>query len=129
MVVTPDNRTLIVSESYAQRLTAFDVEPDGGLSNRRVWAQLDAYPDGICLDAEGAVWAGAMSACVRVREGGEILQTVPLDRSCFACMLGGQDGRTLFLCAAPDFDREARSAAREAQLLSCHVDVPHAGLP
>jgi sugar lactone lactonase YvrE len=102
MVVTPDNSTLILAESYGSRLTAFDVGADGGLSGRRVWADLgDGVPDGICLDAEGAVWYADVpnSRCVRVREGGEVLQTIALDRGCFACMLGGADGRTLFMVA------------------------------
>jgi len=103
MAVTPDNSTLIVAESYGNRLTAFDIAPDGGLSGRRVWAALgDDFPDGICLDAEGAVWYASVPGrhCVRVREGGEILDTVTLDRGCFACMLGGPDGTTLFIVAA-----------------------------
>jgi sugar lactone lactonase YvrE len=100
MVVTPDDSTLIVAESYGNKLTAFDIGADGGLSNRRVWAGLgDGVPDGICLDAEGAVWYADVpnSRCVRVREGGEVLQTIQLDRGCFACMLGGPDGKTLFM--------------------------------
>jgi len=87
MVVTPDDATLIVAESYAKRLTAFDIAADGSLSDRRVWADLhDGVPDGICLDAENAVWYGDVpnKRCVRVREGGEVLQTVELDRGCFA---------------------------------------------
>lgn len=110
MAVTPDNSTLILAESYAARLTAFDIAADGGLSNRRVWAELDGVPDGICLDAEGAVWYGDVpnKRCVRVREGGEVLQTFELDRGCFACMLGGKDGRTLFMVAA-DMTGEART--------------------
>jgi sugar lactone lactonase YvrE len=102
MVVTPDNSTLIVAESYAKRLTAFDIAADGGLSNRRVWADLqDGVPDGICLDAENAVWYGDVpnKRCVRVREGGEVLETIELDRGCFACALGGPDRRTLFMMA------------------------------
>ena len=102
IVVTPDNSTLIVAESYGSRLTAFDIGVDGGLSNRRVWADLgDGVPDGICFDAEGAVWYADVpnSRCVRVGEGGEVLQTIDLDRGCFACMLGGPDGRTLFMVA------------------------------
>jgi sugar lactone lactonase YvrE len=102
MAVTPDNSTLILAESYGSRLTAFDIGADGGLSDRRVWADLgDGVPDGICLDAEGAVWYADVpnSRCVRVREGGEVLQTIALDRGCFACMLGGPDGRTLFMVA------------------------------
>jgi sugar lactone lactonase YvrE len=102
MVVTPDDSTLIVAESYARRLTAFEIAADGSLSNRRVWADLqDGVPDGICLDAENAVWYGDVpnKRCVRVREGGEVLQTVELDRSCFACALGGADRRTLCMMA------------------------------
>ena len=100
VVITPDDATLIVAESYANRLTAFDIDPDGGLSNRRVWAELTAdHPDGICLDAEGAVWAADVGNrhCVRVAEGGRLLDTIEVDRGCFACALGGADGRTLFL--------------------------------
>jgi sugar lactone lactonase YvrE len=101
MVLSPDDSTLIVAESYGQRLTAFDIASDGGLANRRVWADVDDHPDGICLDADGAVWYGDVGnrRCVRVREGGEVLQTIDLDRGCFACALGGPDGRTLFLIA------------------------------
>jgi sugar lactone lactonase YvrE len=100
MALTPDGGTLIVAESYAGRLTAFDVAPDGGLSGRRVWADLgDAAPDGICLDADGSVWYAdvAHRRCVRVREGGEVLATVEFDRGAFSCALGGVDGRTLFV--------------------------------
>ena len=103
MVVTPDNATLILAESYGNRLTAFDIAADGSLGNRRTWASLDGgYPDGICLDAEGAIWYADVPnrRCVRVREGGAVLQTVDLDRGCFACMLGGVDNRTLFIVAA-----------------------------
>jgi sugar lactone lactonase YvrE len=92
--------TLICAESYARRLTAFDIEDDGGLSNRRVWADLgDGVPDGICLDSEGAVWYADVPnrGCVRVREGGEVLDAVELDRGAFSCALGGPDGRTLFI--------------------------------
>jgi sugar lactone lactonase YvrE len=100
MAVTPDDRTLIVAESYGNRLTAFDIADDGALSNRRVWADLGTgVPDGICLDDEGAAWYADVpnKCCVRVREGGEVLRRVDLDRGCFACMLGGPDGRTLFM--------------------------------
>lgn len=102
MLVTADNSTLIVAESYAKRLTAFEVADDGGLFNRRVWADLgDGVPDGICLDVEGAVWYADVpnKRCVRVREGGEILATVELDRGCFACALGGPNRTTLFVTA------------------------------
>lgn len=103
MAITPDDSTLIVAESYGARLTAFDIAADGGLSNRRVWADLgDGAPDGICIDAAGAVWYADVphQRCVRVREGGEVVQTVQVDRGCFACMLGGDDGLTLFILAA-----------------------------
>ncbi len=103
MAVTPDNSTLIVAESNGHRLTAFDVAPDGSLSGQRVWADLGAgAPDGICLDADGAVWYADVPACrcVRVAEGGAVLQTVVVDRGCFACMLGGPDRATLFVLAA-----------------------------
>jgi sugar lactone lactonase YvrE len=106
MVVTPDNGTLVVAESFARRLTAFDVGADG-LSNRRVWA--DVTGDGICIDAEGAVWTSDVGpdeggVCLRVREGGEVLDRIELDRPCYACMLGGEDGS--------DPDRPCSRAAR-----------------
>jgi sugar lactone lactonase YvrE len=103
MVITEDGSTLIVAESWANRLSAFDVRSDGNLSGRRVWADLsDGYPDGICLDAEGSVWYADVpnQRCVRVAEGGVVLETVDLDRGAFACMLGGTDGRTLFVTAS-----------------------------
>jgi sugar lactone lactonase YvrE len=102
MLVTPDNATLIVADSYGKCLIAYDVDRDGGLSNRRVWADLgDGVPDGICLDAEDAVWYADVPnrRCVRVREGGEVLQTIELDRGGFACALGGVDRTTLFITA------------------------------
>lgn len=133
MVVTPDNSTLILAESYGQRLTAFDIEADGGLSNRRVWADLDGgAPDGICLDAAGAVWFGDVpnEHCVRVREGGEVLQTVELDRGCFACMLGGPDRRTLFMMAAEWRGAAAAAdAARTGRVLTLGAPEPGAGWP
>lgn len=102
MAITPDNRMLIIAESYGNRLTAFDISADGSLANQRVWADLgDGNPDGICLDAEGAAWYADVphKRCVRVRSGGEVLQTINLDRGCFACMLGGPDRKTLFMVA------------------------------
>ena len=95
MAVAPNNSVLIVAESYAGRLTAFDIAADGSLSNRRVLAELgDGAPDGICLDADNAVWYGDVPhhRCVRVRHGGKVLQTIELDRGCFACMLGARTG-------------------------------------
>jgi sugar lactone lactonase YvrE len=133
MVVTPDNSTLIVAESYGNRLTAFDVAADGSLSNRWIWAELDdGAPDGICLDAEGAVWYGDVpnERCVRVAEGGEVLETIELDRGCFACMLGGADGRTLFLMAK-EWRGPASMAegARTGQVLTAEAPATRAGWP
>jgi sugar lactone lactonase YvrE len=132
MVVTPDNSTLIVAESFARRLTAFDVAADGNLSNRRVWAELDGYPDGICLDADGAVWCAAMTRCLRIAEGGRVLDELELDRSPFACMLGGPDGRTLFILAAEWRGVEnvdEALAARTGQVLAVTAPAPRAGWP
>ena len=133
IVVTPDNSTLIVAESYGGRLTAFDIGTDGGLSNRRVWADLgDGVPDGICLDAEGAVWYADVpnSRCVRVREGGEVLQTIELDRGCFACMLGGPDGRTLFMVAREWRGMEGTAdEERTGQILTAPAPAAGAGWP
>jgi sugar lactone lactonase YvrE len=102
MAITPDGKTLIVAESYGQCLTAFDILPNGDLSNRRTWAEVDGHPDGICLDAEGAVWYADVPGrcCVRVAQGGQVLARVEVDRGCFSCALGGPDGTTLFIVAA-----------------------------
>ena len=128
MGVTPDNAMMIVAESYARRLTAFAIAADGSLSNRRVWADLgDGCPDGVCLDAEGAVWYGDVpnKRCVRVREGGDVLETIALDRGCFACMLGGPDRRTLFMAAARWRGPETMfDAARTGQVLTASAPAP-----
>jgi sugar lactone lactonase YvrE len=134
MAVTPDNSTLIVAESYANKLTAFDIVEDGGLSNRRVWADLgDGVPDGLCLDAEGAVWYADVpnKRCVRVREGGEVLQTIDLDRGCFACMLGGPDGKTLFLVTQEwrGMESAADEEERTGQILTAPAPAAGAGWP
>jgi sugar lactone lactonase YvrE len=134
MAVTPDNSTLIVAESYANKLTAFDIVEDGGLSNRRVWADLgDGVPDGLCLDAEGAVWYADVpnKRCVRVREGGEVLQTIDLDRGCFACMLGGPDGKTLFLVTQEwrGMESAADEEERTGQILTAPAPAASAGWP
>jgi sugar lactone lactonase YvrE len=135
MAVVPDNSTLIIAESHGRKLTAFDIASDGGLSRRRVWADLGAgAPDGICIDAEGAVWYADVPnrRCVRVREGGEVLATVELDRGGFACMLGGADGRTLFVVANEwrGMERIAEvAAARTGQVLAIEAPAPHAGWP
>ncbi|MHB1740352.1 MAG: SMP-30/gluconolactonase/LRE family protein [Actinomycetes bacterium] len=148
-VITDDGRTLIVGETLGCAYTAFDIGDDGTLGNRRTWAQLAARPtlgsfaetlpqvsvapDGCCLDAEGAIWmADAVGARVaRVVEGTGIVEQIsaPAGLGIFACMLGGTDGRTLLACAAPDFAEHARSAVREAVLLTTRVDVGHAGRP
>lgn len=148
MMITGDG-TLIVAETFAARLTAFDIQPDGSLAGRRVWAQVQPAPepadtetmlsavsfapDGCALDAEGHVWAAnALGAAVcRVAPGGQIVDeiTMPEGLGAFACGLGGEDGRTLIACAAPDFYEQARAAAREAVLLTATVEAPHAGLP
>jgi sugar lactone lactonase YvrE len=133
MTVTPDNSTLIIAESYGKQLTAFDIAADGGLSNRRVWADLgDGAPDGICLDAENAVWYADVPnrRCVRVREGGEVLQTINADRGCFACMLGGQDRSTLFIIATEWRGPEnMTSGPRTGQVLTAPAPAPGAGWP
>jgi sugar lactone lactonase YvrE len=133
MVVTPDNATLIVAESYASRLTAFDIAADGSLSNRRVWADLAGdVPDGICLDAEGAVWYADVpnKRCTRVREGGEVLQRIDLDRGCFASMLGGPDGMTLFMLAAEWRGPEHMAdGSRTGQVLRAQAPARAAGWP
>ncbi|MDB5479735.1 MAG: gluconolaconase [Caulobacteraceae bacterium] len=133
MAITPDNRTLIVAESHGRRLTGFDIAADGGLANRRVWADLgDGVPDGICIDAEGCVWYADVPnrRCVRVREGGEVVRTVALDRGAFACMLGGPDRRTLYIAAAQWFGMERMAEmAGTGQVVSLDVDIPGAGWP
>jgi sugar lactone lactonase YvrE len=133
MAITADGSTLIVAESHGHRLTAFDIGPGGGLSGRRVWADLgDAAPDGICLDAEGACWYADVPhrRCVRVSEGGRALETIEADRGCFSCMLGGADGRTLYVGAAEWFgmDRIADTVGT-GRILATRVAVPRAGRP
>jgi sugar lactone lactonase YvrE len=148
MVITDDG-TLIVAETFAARFTAFTIAADGSLTDRRIWAQVQPSPapadtetmlgavtfgpDGCALDAEDHVWAANALAGVlcRVAPGGEIVSelAVPDGLGVFACGLGGEDGRTLLACAAPDFHEQARMAAAEAVLLTTTVEVPHAGLP
>ena len=131
MAITADNSTLIVAESYAGVLTAYDIADDGSLGGRRVWADLDgAAPDGICLDAEGAVWFAEVPGqrCVRVAEGGQVMQTIAADLGCFSCALGGPERTTLFVTAAawPD---AMTPGSRTGQILTVPVDVPGAGWP
>ncbi|HEY7487307.1 MAG TPA: SMP-30/gluconolactonase/LRE family protein, partial [Streptosporangiaceae bacterium] len=140
-VITRDG-VLLVNETFGNRVTAFDLTQDGQLANRRTWAefgplptqrdiakilpQISVAPDGSCLDAEGALWVadGAGGRLVRVTEGGKIVEEVRPGTPVFACALGGSNGRTLFVCAAPDFDEGARRAAREASLIAVQVTVP-----
>ena len=148
-VITPDGSTLIVGETTGNRYTAFTIQADGTLTDRRVWAELgplpvaDTFeeglvqikvaPDGCTLDAENHIWAADAlgNRAVRIAEGGEIVDEIPAPEGLgiYACQLGGPDGRTLLLCAAPDFFEHNRTRAREAVLLTTTVDVPHAGLP
>lgn len=132
-VITPDGETLILGETLGGVLTAFDIGPGGDLTNRRVWAQTTpALPDGICLDADGAVWIANPIApqCVRIAEGGQVLETIETDgQPCFACMLGGDDGRTLFMLTADSSDHGAARAAETGRILTARVDSPRAGRP
>jgi sugar lactone lactonase YvrE len=132
MAVTADNSTLIVADSYGKELTAFEIGVDGTLGNRRTWADLgDHNPDGICLDSEGAVWYADVPhrCCVRVAEGGEDLQTIDVDRGCFACMLGGPEGSTLFILAQEWRGPAEVGKARTGQVLVAEAPAPHAGWP
>ena len=132
-VITPDGRTMIIGETFGARLTAFDIAPDGGLSGRRLWAPMPsgAVPDGICLDAEGAVWAASPTSkdVIRVAEGGEVLARVDTGRDAYACMLGGPDGRTLFVCTAVSSDPAVTMAERSGRIEAVEVDVGRAGWP
>jgi sugar lactone lactonase YvrE len=131
-VITPDGRTLIIGESFGPRLTAFDVHPDGSLHTRRIWATLErAVPDGICLDAEGAIWvASPLSAEVlRIREGGAVTHRVAVSTQAFACMLGGPQRRHLFICTATSGDPAVARERRDGRIEVVEVDVPGAGLP
>jgi len=131
-VITPEGTTLIIAETRAAQLTAFDVDEAGGLSNRRLWANIEPHvPDGMCLDAEGAVWVAdpRRRAVIRVREGGEIIDRIDTGaRGAYACMLGGDDGTSLFICTATGSGPHAK-ANREGQIDMIKVGVPHAGLP
>jgi len=130
MVISPEGNTLIVAETYGHRLTAFDIQADGSLSNRRIWARLDEYyPDGICLDAEGGVWTASPvghAGALRVTEGGDITHRVAVESNAYACMLGGDDRRTLFVLTAGHFDPMKKADARIEVVA---VETPGAGLP
>lgn len=138
MVITPDGQTLIVAESYAACLTAFTIEPDGSLSQRRVWAQFDDHgafsegqitPDGICLDAEEAIWVASPNTrdVLRVREGGQIVNRIPVDTFPLACMLGGSERRTLFIATTESLN--PGDAGAKGRIETVLVEVPGAGLP
>lgn len=130
-VITPDSRALIVAETAGSALTAFDIRDDGALANPRTWATLDARPDGIALDAEGAIWvadAGGQRV-LRVREGGEITHTIDTGAGTYACTLGGPDRRTLYILTAPGYTAEDCAGKRAGRILHTRVDVPGAGLP
>ena len=137
-VISPDGKTLIVGETFASRLTAFDIEEDATLTNRRVWADLNLIeegysplPDGICLDADGAIWVASPSTndVIRIEEGGALLDKVELSQSAFACMLGGKEGRTLFISTAKSSNEKDCLEERSARIETIEVQVPRAGLP
>jgi sugar lactone lactonase YvrE len=132
-VITSDGKTLVVGETFAARLTAFDIAADGRLSNRRVWAQMPqgVAPDGICLDAEGAIWVASppSNEALRVREGGEVTDRIDTGRGCYACMLGGADRKTLYLLVSASSDPATCSANRTASIDAVEVAVAGAGLP
>jgi sugar lactone lactonase YvrE len=132
MAVMPDNSMLIIAESHGKRLTAFDIAEDGSLSQRRVWAEVDGHPDGICIDADLAVWYADVpnKRCVRVREGGEVLQMIDVDRGCFACMLGGVAKKMLYIVAA-EWHGFARmmDGLGTGQLLTAEAPAAGAGWP
>jgi len=131
-VITPDGKTLIVGETRANRLTAFDRAADGSLSNRRVWADLsEGFPDGICLDAEGGVWVAdpRNNETIRVLEGGEVTERISTGRlGSFACMLGGDDGKTLYICTSSGSGPGA-AKRRDGRIETIRVAVPGAGYP
>jgi sugar lactone lactonase YvrE len=133
MAVTPDNATLIVAESYGKKLTAFEIDADGGLSEGRVWADLgDGVPDGICVDAEGAVWYADVPnrCCVRVHADGEVSERIDHDRGCFSCALGGPRRTTLFAVAQEWRGPEAMAdGSRTGQVLTADAPAAHAGWP
>ncbi len=132
MVITPDGKTMIVAETYAHRISAFAIGADGGLGARRVFAEMPGcYPDGICLDADGAIWVSDARGheASRVFEGGRVAQRVSVgDRTVFACMLGGADRRTLFLCTCTG-SGPAMAEKTDGKIEYARVAVPGAGLP
>jgi sugar lactone lactonase YvrE len=131
-VITPDGSTLIVGETFGGRYTAWDIGPDGSLGNRRVWAALEGHtPDGCCLDAEGAIWMSDVvnNRFCRVHEGGKISETIGVDANAVACMLGGDDGTTLFMFVSPGFHPDDVAGRGATRILTTSVDVAGAGRP
>jgi sugar lactone lactonase YvrE len=132
MIITPDGQTLVVAETWGNCLTAFDIQPDGSLAKRRTWAKLDGvYPDGICLDAEGAIWVAAPSPgkVLRVNPGGNVTHSVKVSTKPYACMLGGHDRRTLFVCTADSLNLDQIRAEPNGKIEMVEVEVPGAGFP
>jgi len=132
-VITPDGNTLIVAETFGSRLTAFDIEADGSLNNRRVWAELEGtFPDGICLDAEGGIWVASPAGNIgvmRVCEGGEITRHIDVATQAYACMLGGPQRKTLFMLTAETINPDGARSKANGRIEIVQVDVPGAGLP
>ena len=137
-IITEDNKTLIIGETYAARLTAFDINDDGSLSNRRVWADLTniekdytPVPDGICLDKENAIWMASPSTneVLRIKEGGIILDKISVQTNAYACVLGGKDRRTLFVCTSGGSDMQTCIEKKEGRIEYFKVDIPGAGIP
>jgi sugar lactone lactonase YvrE len=132
-VITPDNRTLLLAETFAGRITAFDIQPGGALTNRRIWADLKGvFSDGTCLDAEGGLWVTCPEGhrIIRVMEGGRITHDIPLPgRDSYACMLGGADRRNLYICTAQDHLPDRTVVARQGRIEMIRVEIPGAGRP
>ena len=132
-VITPDGRTLILAETFASKLTAFDIADNGDLNNRRTWAELPqgAVPDGICLDSDGGVWSASPTSneCIRQLEGGEVTHRVAVSQGAFACMLGGDDGSTLFILTAPSSDPEECATLRGGRVEYSRAPAAAAGRP
>ncbi len=133
MIITPDGATLVVGESFSGKLTAFDIGPGGALGGRYTWAELPsgAVPDGICLDADGAIWVASPSTreVLRVREGGDVLDRIRTEQRAIACMLGGADMKTLFILTAEETDPDYCRANHTARLLAARVTTPRSGRP
>lgn len=132
-VITPDGTTMIVGETFGGQLTAFDIDANGDLSNRRQWAAMPegAVADGICLDEAGGVWVASPTSndCIRIEEGGEVSDRLEFDQGCFACMLGGEDGRSLFILTAPSSNPDECRADRGGRVEIARVSHAGSGLP